>query len=231
MMRFKCVVPLAVLAAMAFLAGGCEDQKQMKIDALTRERDALAIQARDLQDKLARSEDEKTGLLSQISQKDGQIASLQAQLKKGGGTGSVTGAGSAEGWEVGLYGDRVTLESDILFSSGKATLTPAGKGKLDKVAADLKAKYGGLPVRVYGFTDTDPIRKTKNLWSDNLDLSANRAMTVTRYLVGKGVSAKTVETVAMGEWHPAKDKAKSRRVEIVVVKKPSGLTAGPRDVP
>jgi chemotaxis protein MotB len=119
----------------------------------------------------------------------------------------------------------VTVGADILFSSGKADLTSGGRAALDKIVGDLKSHYAGMTVRVYGHTDTEPIRKSKKLWQDNLDLSANRAMAVARYLVSKGISAKNVEVVAMGENHPVADnataagKAKNRRVEIVVLKK------------
>jgi flagellar motor protein MotB len=79
-------------------------------------------------------------------------------------------------------------------------------------------------VQVYGFTDNDPIVKTKKLWEDNLDLSANRAMMVTRELIRHGIAANRVETIAMGSTHPVASnsdkagKAKNRRVEIVAIK-------------
>ena len=65
--------------------------------------------------------------------------------------------------------------------------------------------------------------KTKAKWDDNLDLSANRAMAVTRYLTGKGLDSAMIETVGMGAAQPvasnsSKDgKARNRRVEIYAV--------------
>jgi len=82
-----------------------------------------------------------------------------------------------------------------------------------------------MTVRVMGYSDSDPIVKTKKLWKDNLDLSANRAMEVTRYLWSRGIPAERIETVGMGSTHfvqPNKTKAgkaANRRVEIHVVKK------------
>lgn len=228
MMRFKVGALATVLAAMCLAAGGCNDPKQVRITELEGQLKDRDRQIGDLRGMLTQAENANTDLRTQLTQKDSEIARLQGQPKKPP-IGGPTGAG-AEGWEVGLSGDRLTLDSDILFAPGKADLTAAGKAKLDKAAADIHKTYSGLPVRVYGFTDTDPIRKTKNLWTDNLDLSANRAMTVTRYLVSKGVKAGAIETVAMGEWHPATSKQKSRRVDIVVVKKPSGI-AGPVAMP
>ncbi|HPY77378.1 MAG TPA: OmpA family protein, partial [Anaerohalosphaeraceae bacterium] len=67
-----------------------------------------------------------------------------------------------------------------------------------------------------------PIRKTKDQWQDNWDLSAGRALTVLRYLTSKGMPADQIRAVACGESRPvasnasAAGKAKNRRVEIVV---------------
>ena len=80
-------------------------------------------------------------------------------------------------------------------------------------------------MRVYGYTDSDPIKRSARLWKDNLDLSANRAMAVTRELRKLGIPAESIETVAMGATRSVApnrtkaDKAKNRRVEIVVVGK------------
>ena len=97
------------------------------------------------------------------------------------------------------------------------------EGPLDQVVQDLQSTYSGRTVRVVGHTDADPIRRTRNLWTDNLDLSSNRAMAVTRYLVTQGVSLQRIETVGMADSRPVASngtsdgKAKNRRVEILAV--------------
>jgi len=208
----------AVLAALAVLSVGCADQDQIK--KLNQEKNELIKQNADYQGRIAALEAAQT----QRSPQDAlEIARLQNELAaakaaKAGQGSSAAGAGE---WEVGLSGDRVTLGSDVLFAAGRADLTADGKKSLDKIAGDIKSRYAGLPVRVYGYTDTDPIVKTKKLWADNLDLSLNRSAAVTRYLIGKGIKASMIETIGMGETHSiAGNKAKSRRVEIIVVKKP-----------
>lgn len=227
MKQFRIGAVLTVLAAMCLAATGCNDPKQLEIDGLKTKVATDERQISDLRGMLNQAEVANTDLRNQLAQKDALLASHP-------GTGTSTDIArtgtSGEGWEVGLAGDRLTLDSDILFAPGKADLTAPGKAKLDKAAVDIKTHYTGLPIRVYGYTDVDPIRKTKNLWADNLDLSANRAMAVTRYLSSKGVKPANIETVAMGEWHPASSKQKSRRVELIVVKKPSGVT-GPGTLP
>jgi len=116
----------------------------------------------------------------------------------------------------------VTLPNAILFNSGKATLKKATSSELDHIYSVLRERYSGKTVDVVGHTDTDPIRKTKKLYKDNWDLSAERALTVLRYLVDRGVQPAGVRGVACGQSRPvasnssSSGKAKNRRVEIVV---------------
>ena len=116
----------------------------------------------------------------------------------------------------------VTLPNAILFNSGKATLKKATSSELDHIYSVLRERYAGKTVDIVGHTDTDPIRKTKNLYKDNWDLSAERALTVLRYLVDRGIQTASVRGVACGESRPvasnssSSGKAKNRRVEIVV---------------
>lgn len=116
----------------------------------------------------------------------------------------------------------VTLPNSILFSSGKATLKNSTSSELNQIYSVLRERYSDKQVDIVGHTDTDPIRKTKNLWKDNWDLSAGRALTVVRYLVDKGVAPQNIRGVACGESRPvasnasSSGKAKNRRVEIVV---------------
>ena len=185
----------ACLVLIALTAVGCCDKEKQELATLQADYNDLTTQNKDLRTQLAQSKTREAELLAQVDAKDMQLSGRDQELtdlKSGAKTGAPAG------WEVGAHADRVTVGSDILFASGKASLTSQGKATLDKIAADIKATYAGMPVRVCGFTDSDPIKRTKNLWQDNLDLSANRAMAVTRYLWDKGIAAETIETVAMG---------------------------------
>ena len=114
----------------------------------------------------------------------------------------------------------VTLPNSILFDSGQAGLKKASSTELNSIYSVLKQKYAGKQIDVVGHTDSDPIQKSD--WKDNWELSAERALTVTRYLISHGMSEKQVRAVACGESRPvvanssAANKAKNRRVEIVV---------------
>jgi outer membrane protein OmpA-like peptidoglycan-associated protein len=222
MKQVTCSTLLVVAIVAAMSSFGCNG-KDKTIQGLTIRNQELQNEKQDLQDQLAQSKSREDTLAAELSARQAELDAALARIREL--ESKPAGPGTAAGWERGVLGDKVTVGTDILFAAGKADLTSAGKSALDKIAADLTGTYSGLPVRVYGHTDADPIRKSRRLWQDNLDLSANRAMAVTRYLISKGVSAKNVETVAMGESHPVADnsspagKTKNRRVEIIVIRR------------
>jgi outer membrane protein OmpA-like peptidoglycan-associated protein len=217
------------LGVLAMTAVGCCDAEKKQIEALQGEYNLLAKKNQETEAALAvaRSrESQFMGQLESIESKDTIIAALQTEnrelksrlAKPAPGPGPVR-----PGAETTVYTESVG--TDVLFSAGRASLTAAGRKRLDAIVSTLKSKYAGMTVRVMGYTDKDPIVKTKNLWKDNLDLSANRAMEVTRYLWSRGIPAERIETVGMGATHfvgsnaTKSGKAANRRVEILVVKK------------
>ena len=114
----------------------------------------------------------------------------------------------------------ITLPSSITFASGQATLSKEGQAALKKVAALLKKEYAKADYSIEGHTDDEPIKKSK--FETNRELSYARAMAVLAYLVSDcGIKDDDCVLVAHGQYDPivAKgDKAKNRRVEIVVHK-------------
>lgn len=221
----------AVLAALSLMIGCCNKEKQQIVE-LQAEYNRLAAQNSELRSKLSQTKTREEELARQTEAKDLQLSGkseeisvLKGQLAAKPVPATPPDTPRAEGgWDIGKFADKITVGSDILFASGRATLTAKGKSTLSKIVADLRGKYRGMPVRVYGYTDSDPIKRTKRLWKDNLDLSSNRAMAVTRYLIDQGIDPDLVETIGMGASHfiSANDsrtgKARNRRVEIVVIK-------------
>jgi outer membrane protein OmpA-like peptidoglycan-associated protein len=131
---------------------------------------------------------------------------------------------------VGAGTVTVNLPGDVFFDSGAATIRPAARSSLDKVAAALQKTYAGKPVRVEGHTDRDPIRKSK--WGSNQQLSEARAQAVRDYLVKKGVDAGRVTTRGFGADKPrGQDKARNRRVEVVVIEDASAAGAAGESQP
>ena len=218
--------------AVALVGCGCNGDGN-RVSTLENANRVLAEENEEMEQKLARCHQRQSELgndlmnaradLSQ-AQRDVRLAEEQARAAQEAlaGIGS-TGGDPAPGWVATTAGHMITVGSDILFASGKAELTNEGKRRLDQVVQDLQSTYSGRTVRVVGHTDADPIRRTRNLWTDNLDLSSNRAMAVTRYLVTQGVSLQRIETVGMVDSRPVASngtsdgKAKNRRVEILAV--------------
>ncbi len=219
-------------AALSLLTGGCCQKEKNHIVTLTRELNDVHDKLQQTQADLAACKARAADLASGAGGKEAEIARLNEQIDQleaelvAKPTEVVVEktVETAAGWEATTVGDKVTLGADILFGAGKSALTRAGKKKLDGVIDDLKTTYADLPIRIYGYTDSDPIRKTKHLYDDNLDLSSERSMEVTRYLRTRGIADKRIETIAMGETHPVApntskaNKAKNRRVEIFVIK-------------
>ena len=216
-----------VLMAVSALAAGCCDKEKKQIGYLSQQNLELSNKNKDLHGQLAAARTRESQLMSQMESKDLGMTALQTEnqdlkRKLAASSGAAAPVRPLPGAEAAVY--RETVGSDVLFAAGRATLSTGGKTRLDDIISLLKSRYGGMAVRVYGYTDSDPIKRTRNLWTDNLDLSANRAMAVTRYLISRGIPAGNVETIAMGATHfvasnsSKADKAKNRRVEIVVVK-------------
>jgi len=212
------------LMALSMLAVGCCDKEKKQIAYLTQQNLDLSNKSKDLQSQIASARTRESQLMSQMDSKDLQVTALQTENRdlKQKLTATAPAGKPGPGAEITVY--KETVATDVLFGAGRATLSTAGKSRLSRTVSLLRSRYPGMVVRVYGYTDSDPIKRTRKLWTDNLDLSANRAMAVTRYLISKGINAEHIETVAMGATHfvasnsTKTGKSKNRRVEIAVVK-------------
>ncbi len=212
------------LAAVALLTGCGTHPKDLEIRSLKeriadleeeneRCRQGYAIAIRDRDNARRRAD----GLAQQNADLRAMLANRQAPEQL------------PSGWQSDVSGWTWTdVGSDFLFDSGRATLKPAGRAKISDVADQIKSNFGDMMILVIGHTDTDPIKKTKHLWQDNLDLSANRAMTVFRELAKLGISTAQLVAAGQGEYAPIAPngndagKAQNRRVQIVAVPMPSG---------
>ena len=107
--------------------------------------------------------------------------------------------------DIRIVGDRFVLQSEIFFDTGRADLKPEGRAELDKVAAAIVELEGQIPaeiawiLRVDGHTDVRPII---GQFKSNWDLSAERAISVVQYLIGKGVKPSRLVAAGFGEFQP-----------------------------
>ena len=122
----------------------------------------------------------------------------------------------------GLEAVKVTFDSGILFATGKADLSTTAKTSLFQFANVLKSN-ADCDVAVQGYTDNAGWKNSTAEQSQqkNLELSQQRAQSVTNYLLSQGVSPTQIRsTMGYGESNPVADnstaagKAQNRRVEV-----------------
>ncbi len=111
----------------------------------------------------------------------------------------------------------INVEDTVTFDAGSDKLKDSAHKVLKKIATVLKRDYADCRIYVEGHTDNDPIKKTKNLFLDNRELSAKRANAVARYLIEQGVPESQMLIVGYGPIDPIdpKSKDRNRRVSIV----------------
>lgn len=225
-MKRLTVLSIVILLAAGTAVTGCNDKKcQKELASLMHQYNDLQLEKGDLQKSMKQCQGKNDELMTLLASRGDELDKTKAELEKLKSAPKPPPKPDVPpDWTAIPGGAKRTLESDILFSAGRATLSKQGAAKLRQVAATIKAAYPDSIVRVYGFTDSDPIKKTKKLWADNLDLSSNRAMAVVRQLRSLGIPAGKLEAIGMGATHPvasnatATGKTRNRRVEIVVVK-------------
>jgi chemotaxis protein MotB len=214
--RLAAVMGLGLVVA---LATGCNGpQLEERNVALQKQLEQALSQNADLQAQNGTLTEQNVAL-------NGEVDRLRAAAKPGTTpTKAKPKPEFGEGVTTDMVGGalQVTLPDAILFESGKADLKPASKRVLDKIATVLNKDYTGDKIRIEGHTDNQPISKSSKNWDDNWELSCNRAMSVVRYLVSKGVSANRVYAAGYSFYKPvasndtAAGRAKNRRVVMVV---------------
>ncbi|HMW41372.1 MAG TPA: OmpA family protein, partial [Plasticicumulans sp.] len=128
--------------------------------------------------------------------------------------------------DIRVVGDRFVFQSEVLFGSGEAALSEAGKPDLDKFAGVYRQLSGRLPedlpviIEIIGHTDREPIRASR--FRSNWELSTARAQAVVDYLIRQGIPPQRLAAVGMGEFHPV-DPAdtpeafrRNRRIELKI---------------
>ncbi len=124
------------------------------------------------------------------------------------------------GAEVTRVGEGINVvfneDAGVYFDTNKSDVKGASANTLDRLVGILK-EYPDTNILVEGHTDSAGA-------SDyNMNLSKQRAQSVTNYLSNKGIAANRLTTKWYGEGQPKSDnitaegKAKNRRVEMVIV--------------
>lgn len=131
---------------------------------------------------------------------------------------------------ITLRNGRIGISGSVLFDINSSTLQPEGRALLRSLVVPLKHYLTQQEqlLMVSGFTDDLPIQSGNLHFEDNWDLSAQRALTVTRVLIEEGMPPDSVFAAAFGDQQPVvpnvdrASRAQNRRVEMAPVPKGRG---------
>lgn len=215
----KTVVFIIIVVALVFVSG-CSNWKK-KYTALEVDHQNLTGLFENCQLRLDSSASDQAQMAEQLLAGQQTIEELEKKLQEGS-----IGDASGFGDQYDVSYDRaagtltVTLDNKILFAPGKATLRSKSSADLNHIMSVVQDRYGSRRIDVAGHTDSDPIKKSK--WADNWELSAQRALSVVRYLEKQGISESRLRAVGCGQAYAiasnasSSGKAQNRRVEIIV---------------
>jgi flagellar motor protein MotB len=146
-------------------------------------------------------------------------------------------AGPLAAGRVTLVNGRIGISGSVLFALNSDQLQPQGREVLKSLVGPLSAylQANDEILMVSGFTDDRQLREGNHRFADNWELSAQRALTVTRALIDEGVPSSSVFAAAFGSEQPVssnaddKGRARNRRVEIAPIPRPSTATVKPHE--
>jgi flagellar motor protein MotB len=126
---------------------------------------------------------------------------------------------------ITLNNGRIGISGQVLFAPNSDQLQPEGRQLLNSLVTPLRAYLAARDelLMVSGFTDDKSIRGGR--FTDNWELSAQRALTVTRTLIDEGMPSSMVFSAAFGSEQPVRPntddaaRAQNRRVEMAPVPK------------
>ena len=125
--------------------------------------------------------------------------------------------------DVKVVGDRFVFQSEVLFAPGQASINPEGQAQLGQIADAIMQIIADIPsdipwiLQVEGHTDDIPV---SGVYADNWDLSTERALSVVRFMVDRGVPSERLAATGYGEFQPITsgktdaDRQKNRRIEL-----------------
>jgi chemotaxis protein MotB len=147
-----------------------------------------------------------------------QLAAIRDQIEA-----ALTAAGypGAAEYEIDERGLVVHVVSDgVLYDAESAALRTDGVRVLNAIAPELVALPN--PIRIEGHTNSIPV-SAGGPYPSNWELSTDRATTVVRYLIGRGLAANHLSAVGYADTQPLVPNsdpsavAVNRRVDIVVL--------------
>ena len=168
-----------------------------------------------------------TQLEAEVKQRQAETQRLQT-LEKALATPLAAG-------RVTLTNGRIGINGSVLFALNSAELQPEGRQLLKSLTAPLTAYLQSRNeiLMVSGFTDDRQVRDGNRRFADNWELSAQRALTVTRVMIEEGIPSPLIFAAAFGSEQAvasnadAEGRSKNRRVEMAPTPRPSATPTTP----
>ena len=153
-----------------------------------------------------------------------EIAKRQAAERQNQTLEKVLAVPLASG-RITLQNGRIGISGRLLFALNSDQLQPDGRLLLKSLVQPLKSYLAERQeiLMVSGFTDDQSLLKGNRKFDDNWELSAQRALTVTRTLIEESMPARYVFAAAFGQEQPLvpndseKNRSLNRRVELAPV--------------
>ncbi|WP_396430233.1 OmpA family protein [Limnohabitans sp.] len=128
---------------------------------------------------------------------------------------------------ITLNNGRIGISGKLLFELNSDKLEPEGRQLLKSLVLPLRSYLQSREemLMVSGFTDDSAVGRRNRQFEDNWELSAQRALTVTRTLIEEGMPSTMLFAAAFGQEQALvpntddKARAQNRRVEIAPVPK------------
>jgi chemotaxis protein MotB len=126
--------------------------------------------------------------------------------------------------DIRVVGDRFVFQSEVLFDTASADLTPDAQQQLTPLADALKEIAAKIPtdinwvLEVDGHTDKQPIYRPP--FVSNWELSTARALSVVKFLITQGIPANRLAAAGFAEFQPVdpgttpEALSRNRRIEL-----------------
>lgn len=216
-------VGLLGLAGLLLFGAGCNDPKDMQIQALQEKLNEMEREKADLEGRLGTMMADSDNAKQRALQLQQALDDMRRQLANRPSEAPPTQEGR---WTIAGDYAWTDVSSDILFDSGKANLKAGAKDVLRTITQEIKQKFGDRNILVIGHTDSDPIKVTANKWQDNLHLSQARGREVALEMITDGIDPSHILAGGQGEFAPKvpndskANKAQNRRVQIIAASRP-----------
>ena len=212
-------------------------QLSIQKDKITADRDELDKVLKSKSDSLSKTINELRGKTAALETENASLKEGVANLKKTKEEEVKTVSKTYENLMQEMKGEiaqgqvaitelkgKLTVDvlDKILFASGEAEVKPEGLAVLQRVI-DILKNVKDKVIRIEGHTDNVKIGGAlARKYATNWELSAARAINVTRYLQKQGIDPALLASVAYGEYKPVADnstsegRAKNRRIAIIL---------------